>query len=400
MPGFTYIARDLSGERISGKIEAANQREALSALTKRALFPIEIQADAASLNGQRVRRVPAQLMATTYGQLADLLGSGVPLLRALTVLQEQASHRGLVAALEQVRSRVEDGATLAEAMARFPRVFSEMAVNMVRAGGEGGFLEEALGRVAAFTEAQDDLRKRTLGAIAYPAFLCIVGVIVVTVLIVFFVPKFDELFARLRERGELPALTDWLLAFSSTLQAYGIYILLALGVAGVFAWRQLQTDAGRLWRDRVKLRIPLAGRIFRDLAVARFCRVLGTLLRNGVPILRSLDIARGATGNLVLAAAVEKATENITAGESLAKPLAVSGHFPPMVVEMIGVAEEANTLETVLVQIAESVERRTWRLLELGVRLLEPVMLLMLAGMVLVVVIALLLPVLKMSTTL
>ena len=166
----------------------------------------------------------------------------------------------------------------------------------------------------------------------------------------------------------------------------------------MYARNKLATEAGRIWGDRLKLRLPGIGGIFQNLAVARFCRVLGTLLHNGVPILRSLEISTSAAGNRILAAAITEAAENISAGQSLAKPLAASGYFPSEVVEMIAVAEESNTLETVLTTIADSLERRTFRRLDLMVRLLEPLMLLLLAGVVLVVVIALLLPVMKMST--
>jgi general secretion pathway protein F/type IV pilus assembly protein PilC len=171
----------------------------------------------------------------------------------------------------------------------------------------------------------------------------------------------------------------------------------AFGV--IYARGRLLTEAGRVWRDRWKLRAPLVGPIFQNLAVARFCRVLGTLLKNGVPILRSLQISGEAAGNRVLGAAIGAAAENISAGQSLAAPLAACGHFPRTVTEMIAVAEESNTLDNVLTEVADSLERRTWRQLDLFVRLLEPVMLLLLAAVVLVVVVALLLPVLKMSTT-
>jgi general secretion pathway protein F/type IV pilus assembly protein PilC len=171
-------------------------------------------------------------------------------------------------------------------------------------------------------------------------------------------------------------------------------------VAALFyLYVQMQTETGRWLRDRVLLKIPGLGHILKSLAVARFCRVLGTLLGNGVPILRSLEISSGATGNRVLSAAIEEASENISAGESLASPLWTCGHFPTDVVEMISVAEEANTLDTVLIDIADGLEKRTSRRLDLAVRLLEPIMLLVLAVIVLLVVIALLLPVLKMSST-
>ena len=405
MPEFTYIARDSAGDKVSGEISATTQREALSTLAGRALFPIEIQADAPAADPARVKRVPAQLRATTYSQLADLLRSGVPLLRALSVLKNQTRHTGLAFVLGEVHRHVEEGATLAEAMSRFPRVFGEMAISMIRAGGEGGFLEESLARVAEFTEAQEDIKKRTAGALAYPAVLAVVGTVIVMILMVFFVPRFDTLFEDLRQRGELPLVTEWLLGISGLVWRRDFWIpwgFLLAGLAGtgvVLGWQWLDTDPGRLWCDRVKLRLPIVGTIFANMAVARFCRVLGTLLHNGVPIVRSLEIASDAAGNRVLAAAIREASENISAGEALAGPLASSGTFPPMVVEMIAVAEESNTLETVLTDIAVSLERHTWRKLDIAVRLIEPLMLLMLAGVVMVLVIALLLPILKMSMT-
>jgi type II secretory pathway component PulF len=285
-------------------------------------------------------------------------------------------------------------------MSRYENIFGEMSVSMIRAGGEGGFLEEALTRVAEFTEAQDELKKRTVGAVVYPAFLAVVGVSVVTVLIVFFVPKFAELFGRLREKGQLPAITEGLLWLSDALRQYGLFVLGGAVLAGWSARRWFRSEAGKDWWDRAKLRIPLAGVIFLHLAVARFCRVFGTLLKNGVPILRSMQISSDATGNRVLAAAICEASENISEGQPLAGPLAQSGKFPVTVVEMIAVAEQANTLETVLLDVADGLERRTWRRLDLAVRMLEPILLLVIAAVVLVVVIALLLPVLRMSSSL
>ncbi|HVX59142.1 MAG TPA: type II secretion system F family protein [Pirellulales bacterium] len=399
MPEFAYVARDMAGQRVTGKLSAASEREALSTLGQKALFPLSVEAERSAAQSWRGRRISPQLMAITYGQLGDLLGSGVPLLRALEVLQRQSSSAALAEVLSQIKSQVEEGESLSDAMLRYPRVFSEMAVNMVRAGGEGGFLEEALHRVSEFTEKQEDLKGRTMGALAYPVFLAVIGTSVVTVLVVFFVPKFAELFSQLRERGELPFVTDWLLATSDLLRHWGIVILAALIGLFMFARTRLATAEGRLWFDRWKVRVPGAGKILLNLAVARFCRVLGTLLHNGVPILKSLEISSDATGNRMLALAVQEAAKNISSGQTLAAPLAACGHFPATIVEMIGVAEESNTLETVLINIADGLERRTWRQLDLFVRLLEPLMLLALAGAVLVVVIALLLPVIKMSTT-
>jgi len=397
MPDFYYTARDATGQRVTGTLAAGSRGEAVATLGTRDLFPIEVRDAAPTAAAERIRRVPAQLLATTYGQMADLLRSGVPLLRMLEVLRQQTSHAGLSAVLERLHHHVEQGSTLAEAMARFPQIFGEMCISMVRAGNEGGFLEEALAQVARFTEAQEDFRKRTIGAIAYPVLLSLLGSVVVVVLMVFFVPKFGNLFADLEQRGELPMLTGWLLAASAAMRHW---FLLAIGALVAAVWgarRWLATPSGRHWRDRTVLRLPVVGGIFLSLAVARFCRVLGTLLKNGVPILRGLEISSDATANRVLTEAIQKATENISAGQSLAGPLGASGQFPPMVVEMISVAEEANNLEAVLVDIADSLENRTWRRLDLAVRLLEPILLMLLAGVVLLLAIALLLPILKMS---
>ncbi len=400
MPDFAYIARDMTGQKVSGSLSAGTEREVISILSGRSLFPIEVKADKANLAPGANLKVRGQIMATVYSQLAALLKSGVPLLKSLAVLRDQTSNKNLKAILEEVHHKVEDGSTMADAMARFPRAFSEMAINMVRAGGEGGFLEDALERVASFTEQQEDLKGRTVSAMVYPLLLGTAGTVVVSALIIFFVPKFAVMFERLRERGELPWATDMLLWISDVSQRYGIFILGGAIVIGFLLNIRLKTPEGRRLADLVKIKVPLAGKIFLNFAVARFCRVLGTLLHNGVPILKALEISREASGNKVLSEAIAKASENISSGHSLAGPLAHSGHFPKMVVEMIAVAEESNTLDSVLVNLADDLEKRTTRQLDLMVRLLEPIMLICLAGVVLLVVIALLVPVIKMSQTL
>jgi general secretion pathway protein F/type IV pilus assembly protein PilC len=397
MPDFAYIARDPTGQKVSGTISAATERDALAQLGSKSLFPVHVAPEDARAEVRSKRRVSGQIMAVTYSQLASLLRSGVPLMRSLRVIRDQSSNVTLKYVLDDVCTRVEDGALIGDVMAKHPKVFNEMAIHMVRAGTEGGFLEEALERVAKFTEQQEDLKSRTLGALAYPVVLMTIGSIVVSGLIVFVVPRFEGLFARLDQQGELPALTKWLLSFSATLQDW-ILILAGIAViAFLYIRARLQTEEGLRTRDLVKIKLPGVGAIFLALAVARFCRVLGTLLRNGVPILKSLEISRQATGNRILSEAIAEASENITAGQSLAAPLEASGRFPKTVVEMISVAEESNTLDTVLIEIADGLERRTERRLDLMVRLLEPVMLLILAGVVLFVVIALLLPVIKLS---
>ncbi|MFP6619232.1 MAG: type II secretion system F family protein [Pirellulaceae bacterium] len=399
MPDFDYTARDLQGQKKVGTISAATEREAINLLSGKSLFPISISTDEAKRTVHRSKGVKGQVMAATYAQLASLLRSGVPMLRSLAVIREQASNPTLKQVLDDIYTAVEDGQPMADGMQRYPRVFSEMAVNMTRAGAEGGFLEDALERVAHFTEQQEDLKSRTVGALAYPVFLGAIGSLIVAALIIFFVPKFGELFETLRERGELPVLTDWLLWLSDTLNRWWWLLLIGMVSLYVVLRERLRTDEGRRTADYLKMKLPLVGNILQSLAVARFCRVLGTLLNNGVPILKSLGISREAAGNRMLSEAIEEASENISSGASLAQPLASSGYFPKTVVEMIAVAEESNTLDKVLVEIADGLEKRTSRRLDLVVRLLEPLMLLVLAGAVLFVVIALLLPVIKMSST-
>ncbi len=399
MPDFVYVARDLSGKKQNGTITANSERDVVMQLGAKSLFPLEVTV-ARGTKARGTRRVKGQIMATLYMQLSSLLNSGVPLIRALTVLAQQSKNPTLKQVLNEVKARVEDGESLGDAMSRFPRVFSEISVNMVRAGSEGGFLEDSLERVGSFIEQQEDLKGKTIGALAYPGFIMCVGTVVVTVLLVFFVPKFEPLFARMRDKGKLPAATDLLLGMSSFLQAYW-WVIAAVIVFGFIAIRQyFESEKGKRVADLIKIKTPILGNIFLSLAVARFCRVLGTLLTNGVPILRSLEIGRHAAGNMVLSEAIVSAGENVTAGEKLARPLGASGHFPQTVVEMIAVAEESNTLDKVLIQISDGLEKTTFRRLEVAVRLLEPLMLLVLAGIVMFVVLALMVPVLNSTSAL
>ena len=381
---------------------ANSERDVLNSLSGQSLFPVKVSTEkAASGEGFSFgKAINDQKLAVFYEQLASLMSNGVPMLRSLTILRDQTQIPKFEAALTDVISRVEDGETLSDSFARHPRIFSEMAINMSRAGAEGGFLEDALTRVGIFTEQQAELKSRTIGALIYPAVLAGIGTIVVAGLLIFFVPKFGELFQQLRDLGELPAVTDWLLAFSSFLRRFGWMLVIAAGFVWVAIQMQLNTEKGREFADRMKIKVPMMGKIFLDLAVARFCRVLGTLLKNGVPILTALDISRDATGNRVLSAAIAKASENITSGESLSRPLERSGHFPQNVTEMITVAEESNTLDSVLVNIADGLEKQTIRRLDLFVKLIEPLMLMVMAGIILIVVVALLLPIMKMGNVL
>jgi general secretion pathway protein F/type IV pilus assembly protein PilC len=373
----------------------------MAMLDARGLFPVKIETAKVSAGSFRLgkgRRIRSKHMAPFYSQLADLLRSGVPLLRSLDILERQSSNPALGEVLREVRARVADGTGLAEAMSQHPHAFNELAVSMVKAGQEGGFLEDVLKRIADFTEHQEDLKGKVIGAMAYPAFLAVAALSVLVLLVVVITPQFEPMYKRLDEQGELPGITKGLLGTSHFLLGWGGFLTIVGIIGGVVAfWRWKRTPSGRLLVDGWRLRMPMAGHIYLNYALSRFTRILGTLLHNGIPILRSLKIAEEATGNKVLSQAIDKSAENIKAGDSLAAPLAACKYFPRDVVEMIAVGEESNSLETVLVDISQGLEKRTGRQLDLFVKLLEPVMLLVMAGIILVVVAGLLLPVFKMG---
>jgi general secretion pathway protein F/type IV pilus assembly protein PilC len=404
MPDFTYIARELSGKQVTGVLSAASEQEVLGSLAGRNLFPVQVRAAEEPGSGAAAggllgfgSRVRPRNLAAFYTQLADLLRSGVPLLRSLELLERQSTKPALKRIVQDIRDQVADGTRLADSMRKHPKVFGELAVSMVRAGEEGGFLEDVLKRIANFTEHQEDLKSRVVGAMVYPMFLMALGGAIVVAMLTFFVPKFAPIFERMSERGSLPWATTALLNTSQSLQTWGPLLIIAVAAASVFAVRWAKTEDGRLTIDRLRLKSWGLGPIVRSLAISRFCRILGTLLKNGVPILPSLRIAKDATGNKVLSQAIGDAAENVSAGKSLGAPLRASGQFPPEIVEMITVGEEANNLEQVLIDVADTMERHTNRKLDLFVRMLEPILLLFMAAIVLFVVAGLMLPILQSS---
>ncbi|MGD9855635.1 MAG: type II secretion system F family protein [Planctomycetaceae bacterium] len=400
MPEFAYTARAANGRDVAGLISAETKRDVLAMLTERALFPMKVEPAGGPKRVWKLQRpIKAEILAATLTQLSDLLENGVPLMRSLEVLSEQATHPRLQEVLDQIRSRVADGQQLNEAMAAHPDVFNELTVNIIRAGTEGAFLEESLKQTAEFLERQEELRGRVRSAMAYPAFLAVAGSLVTIVLIVFFVPKFAELFKQLEEAGTLPGATIALLWLSDTLGRFGILIAAALGGAVYGVRRWVKTPDGRRFMDRWKIRLPVFGPIFLNGSVSRFCRILGTLLRNGVPLLKALEISSESSGNVVLGNAIRESAENVSSGESLSVPLANCGLLPAGVMAMIAVAEESNNLEVVLHNVADGIDRKISRQLDTMVRLIEPALLMVMGSAVLFVIVARLLPVFEMSTS-
>jgi len=388
----------LAGEDVAGTLSAGNKREILKTLAERSLFPLHVDEKRPARWAWR-RRVSTPMLVANLMQLADLLQNGVPLLEALSVLASQCPHVYLADVLTDVRDQIAEGTSLDEAFGKHSDLFGELTVSMVRAGAEGAFLEDALKRTAEFLEKQQELKARITGAMIYPAFLATLGVVITTVLIVFFVPKFAELFARLeQDAGGLPMPTVILLSLSDVIGKYGLVLAAIGGALVLWLRRASRAERGRVLLDRWKLKIPVFGPIFHGYAVSRFCHILGTLLRNGVPLLRALQISSDSAGNRVLSQAIRDAADNVSEGETLSEPLAACGLVPRPVMAMIRVAEEANNLDEVLVGIAEGIDRRTARQIDVMVRLAEPGMLLVMGVLIGFVLVALLLPVFDTMT--
>lgn len=402
MAEFKYKARNTAGKEITGTLTAGSRREVLSMLREKSLLAVNVEEQRGSLKlfKKSSGRVKAELLSSTLTQLADLLQNGVPLMKALDVLVGQASHPVMVEVLSDVRKNISEGIPLDQALARHPRVFDDLSVSMVRAGSEGAFLEDALKRTADFMELQEEMRGKVKGAMTYPVFLAVIGTLVVVGILVFLVPKFAELFKQLEENGGLPGPTVMLLAMSGFLGSWkGLLLGGVLCVAAFLGKQRLNSPEARFGVDQMKIKLPVAGPIFLNGAISRFCRVLGTLLRNGVPLLRALEISSDATGNQVLARAIRSSAENVSSGNTLSRPLSDCGLLPRPVMAMISVAEESNNLENVLINIADGIDRKLGRQLEMMVRLLEPAMLMVMGAIVLFVLVALLLPVFEMSST-
>ena len=402
MQEFAYTARDMKGQDVNGLITADSRNDVMALLTDRSLFPISVEAakKKSGLSFGFGGRINTELLAGTLTQLSDLLSNGVPLLQGLEILIQQSPSERMQTVLSDIRTRISEGAQLHEAMGAHSDVFNELTLSIVRAGTEGAFLEQSLQQTAEFLERQEELNGKIRGAMAYPAFLSIAGSIVTIVLIVFFVPKFAEMFSELEAAGTLPTATVLLLWLSDTLgSVYGILIagVFVAAIIGVKNWAA--TPRGREIVDGAKTKLPVFGSLFLNGATSRFCRILGTLLRNGVPMLKALEISSDSAGNVVLGQAIKDSAENISSGATLSEPLSACGLIPGNVMAMISIAEEANNLEEVLTNIADGLDKKVSRQLDTMVRLIEPAMLMIMGSAVLFVIVALLLPVFEMSSS-
>ena len=398
MVTYRYIAKTTGGEQVTGTIQADNETAALRTLDDRELYPVRVEPGERPAAAAAARaRIRTRDVAIVYGQLSDLLAAGVPMLRALATIIRATPNQHLSRIIGEVHESVSAGRTLAESMGAHPEAFSALHAAMIRAGEQGGFLEDVLGNLAEYLDRVDDLRSKVRGAMIYPLVLTFVGVAAMLFVLIALVPKFRTVFG---DATGLPAPTRMLFALSDLLVnqwvvMLGLIVLTAIGVTAL-----LRSNVGAKWWARWQIKVPLVGNLIRTVAITRFCRILGTLLNNGVQILQALTISKDAAGSVLLAESIAEATEHVRAGEKLAEPLASSGLFPPEVIEMIAVAEESNQMEKVLLQIADTIERRTNRSVDTVVRLIEPLILVVIAGAIGFVALGLLYPIFTMSQSL
>jgi general secretion pathway protein F len=402
MPVYEYKGVTSQGKQVSGVQDGDGLKAVRAKLKKDGIVVLEIhEGGGLRARGSREirfgsRGVRLGDLANATRQLATLLSSGLPLMDALTVLVEQEEAQALKSALSSVRDAVREGASLADALKANPKVFSQLYMNMVSAGEASGTLEITLDRLADFLDEQVRFRGRFAAALAYPALMSVIGVGVLFFLFAFVMPRVVGMFEDMKQ--QLPFITLallWVVKFLSTLWWA---ILIVLGAAIYYARRYVSTPVGKAWLDARLLRLPVFGTLIRMIAVSRFTRTLGTLLESGVPTLTALDIVRAVVGNTVLADAIYKARENVREGEPIADPLRRSGLFPPVVIQMVAVGEKSGELEKMLLKISDSFDRTVETRITALMSLLEPVIILVMGLIVGFIVVAILLPILQMST--
>jgi general secretion pathway protein F len=403
MPVYTFKALKDDGASEQGVIDADSPKEARLKLKGRKLHVTDLAVvggPAAKKNGKvRTpffrRRRPEEIAMITR-QLATLLGSGIPMIGALTAVIDQSEAADLKASLMDVRERVSQGGTLSDAFSAHPIYFSELYVNMVKAGEAGGNLDKVLVRVADYLHTQNRTKAKVVAALTYPMIMLVIGLGVIVVLLAFVVPKILEVIQH-QGKAALPLPTEILVWISAFFTGYW-YVPLGAVVGLMVLYAQAKaTEAGRLWLDTQKLRIPVVGPLIRKSAIARFSITFATLLESGLPVLEAMGVVKRVVANARLAEAIEAVRLKVAEGADIATPIKNSRVFPPVVGYMIGVGEESGRLEDLLKKLAEAYEEEVDVAAQKLTALLEPLMIVVMSGMVAFIVMAILLPILEMS---
>ncbi|MEZ4845879.1 MAG: type II secretion system inner membrane protein GspF [Bdellovibrionota bacterium] len=404
MPVFEYKGVNAKGKALKDFIDAPNISEARTRLRRENIFVTEIveslKAQAAS-SSQKISfssGVSVQDLSLMTQQLGTLLSSGVRLVDSLSALVDQVESIKLKQALSDIRGRVNEGSSLADAMRQHPKIFNNLYTNMIRAGEASGALEAVLDRLSTFTENQNKLKGKIVSAMAYPIFMIIMGIASVIIIMTVVMPKLIDLYSGLNQALPLP--TRILIWCSNFMTSYW-YILLALaGIAGWMIVKYLRTDKGAYWLDNKLLNLPLFGPLFRMVAVARFANTLSTLLASGVKILPAMDIVKKVVDNRVLAEVIENARENVSEGATIAEPLKKSKQFPPLVTHMIAVGEKSGELEAMLEKVAQTYNQQVETKVETLTSLIEPLMILLMVGVIGSIIMSVMLPIFQMSNAL
>lgn len=402
MPVFTYKAKKDPKKIIVGEIEAEDINSAVGKLKNIGLFPFFIEKKGTdtlqSSSFLFFKNISSQDINIFTRQLSDLIHSGLPLAKALNTLSKQTTNKQLRSIIEDVEGRIRKGEAFYEALKKHPKVFSPFFINLIRAGEASGILDETLGRMSEIREREQDFRNQMRSSLTYPALLVIVSVSIVFILVTFVIPKFVEIFEELGHALPLP--TTILLNISNVASRFWPVIVTAAVVFIVGLRRYLSTEKGALVMDKVRLRIPLLGEVFRQVEISRFTRILGTLLKNGVPILESLRVTSETVENKIFVKEAERFLEGIEKGKKLSDLMRENRIFPPSVTDLVAIGEESARFEEILLNISESFEKESQTRIKMFMAILEPSLILLLGLVVLFIVFSMLLPIFDISTLL
>ena len=397
MPTFAYEGKNSSGDVKKGKIDAADSNAARSQLRKMNINPTSLKEAGASSFGNLFKpKVGTKDLVIFTRQFATMIDSGLPLVQCLDIQSKQAENPTFRTELSAIKDSVESGSTFADALKRFPETFDELYQNMIAAGEVGGILDTILNRLAVYLEKADKLKRQIKGALMYPIITVIVAGGVVTILLVFVVPSFQEMFADMG--AALPGLTQMVIDMSNWLQSYWFYLFGSIGLSIYGLRMYYKTESGNVILDKIMLKLPVFGDLLTKVAVARFCRTLGTMLSSGVSILEALDICGRTSGNKVIEAAIVGVRKSISEGRNISDPLMESGVFPDMVCQMISVGEATGALDVMLNKVADFYEDEVDQAVEALTSLLEPLIMVFLGIVIGGLVIAMYLPIFTMAS--
>jgi len=401
MPNFSYKARMLTGSVTEGVIAANDQKAAIEELRKQKLSPIEVKLASKSLEEILAALIPfkprvsAKELVLFSRQLSTLVSAGVPLVQGLTILEEQVETKGFKVVIHAIREDIESGQSITDALKKHPNAFEELYVSMIRAGEVGGILDTILERLSAYLEAAEALKAKVKGAMMYPIVVSTIAAGVTLFLIMGVIPTFTKIFAGFG--AELPFITQFLIDVSDFLRNFW-YVVFAVPVIIFVSLKQYRkTEQGKRNLDAILLKLPIFGILLRKVAVAKFTRTLGTLIKSGVPILQALETVAKTAGNRVIEIAIMTARESVKEGERIAVPLKKSNVFPPMVVQMVAIGEETGNLDTMLNKIADFYDQEVDTAVKGLTSMIEPLIIVAMGFIIGFIVIAMFLPMFELG---